>query len=38
VTLKKGEKITLRHRFVFHDGDEKAGRIAEAYAEYAKEK
>lgn len=37
VTLKKGEKITLRHRFVFHDGDEKAGKIAEAYAEYAKE-
>jgi hypothetical protein len=36
-TLKKGEKITLRHRFVFHDGDEKAGKIAEAYAEYAKQ-
>ncbi|MES2598953.1 MAG: PmoA family protein [Verrucomicrobiota bacterium] len=38
MTLKKGEKLTLRHRFVFHDGDEKAGKIAEAYAEYAKEK
>jgi hypothetical protein len=38
MTLKKSEKITLRHRFVFHDGDEKAGKIAEAYAEYAKEK
>lgn len=38
VTLKKGEKITLRHRFVFHDGDEKAGKIAEAYADYAQEK
>lgn len=36
-TLKKGEKITLRHRFIFHKGDEKAGKIAEAYAEYAKE-
>jgi hypothetical protein len=38
ITLKKGEKITLRHRFVFHDGDEKAGKIAEAYADYAQEK
>lgn len=38
ITLKKSEKITLRHRFVFHDGDEKAGKIAEAYADYAKEK
>jgi hypothetical protein len=38
MTLKKGEKITLRHRFVFHDGDEKVGKIAEAYAEYAGEK
>ncbi len=37
VTLKKGEKITLRHRFIFHDGDEKDGKIAEAYATYAKE-
>jgi hypothetical protein len=35
-TLKKGEKITLRHRFIFHDGDEKSAHIAEAYAEYAK--
>jgi hypothetical protein len=36
-TLKKGEKITLRHRFIFHKGDEKAGKIAEAYEAYAKE-
>jgi hypothetical protein len=35
-TLKKGEKITLRHRFIFHDGDEKSAHIAEAYADYAK--
>lgn len=38
MTLKKGEKITLRHRFVFHDGDEKSAKIADAYADYAKEK
>lgn len=37
MTLKKGEKITLRHRFIFHLGDEKTAKIAEAYAEYAKE-
>lgn len=37
-TLKKGEKITLRHRFIFHKGDEKSAKIAEAYEAYAKEK
>ncbi len=36
ITLKKGEKISLRHRFIFHDGDEKSAQIAEAYADYAK--
>lgn len=37
LTLKKGEKLTLRHRFIFHLGDEKVAKIAEAYADYAKE-
>lgn len=37
-TLKKGEKLVLRHRFYFHAGDEKTGRVAEAYARYAQEK
>ncbi len=37
-TLKKGEKTTLRHRFIFHKGDAKDAKIAEAFAEYAKEK
>jgi hypothetical protein len=37
-TLKKGDSIVLRHRFIFHKGDEKSAKIAEAYAEYAKEK
>jgi hypothetical protein len=36
-TLKKGEQITLRYRVIFHKGDEKAGKIAEAFAKYAKE-
>ena len=37
MTLKKGEKISLRHRFIFHLGNEKDAKIAEAYADYAKE-
>ena len=37
VTLKKDETIKLRHRFIFHKGDEKAGKIAEAFEKYAKE-
>jgi hypothetical protein len=30
-----GGSLTLRYRFYFHNGDEKAARIAERYAEYA---
>lgn len=37
-TLKPGGRLKLRHRFLFHTGDEKSAKIAEAYAEYAKEK
>ena len=37
-TLKKGEKLVLRHRFYLHAGDEKAGGVAAAYERYAKEK
>jgi hypothetical protein len=36
-TLKAGERIKLRHRFVFHKGDEKQAKIAEAFVAYAKE-
>lgn len=36
-TIKAGEKMVLRHRFVLHSGDEKAGKIAEAFEAYAKE-
>lgn len=35
--LKKGESLTLRYRVLFHKGDEKQGKVAEAFAEYAKE-
>ena len=34
-TLKPGEKLTLRHRLIFHNGDEKSAKIAEAFAAYA---
>ena len=37
-TLKAGERLKLRHRFIFHRGDEKAARIAEVYEAYAQEK
>ena len=36
-TLKKGESLTFRYRVIFHKGDEKQGKIAEAFAKYAKE-
>ncbi|MFT5469595.1 MAG: hypothetical protein ACI8UO_004717 [Verrucomicrobiales bacterium] len=38
VELKKGEKLTLRHRVILHAGDEKAAGIAKAFEAYAKEK
>ena len=34
-TLTRGDSIDLRHRIIFHDGDEKAAKIAEAYRAYA---
>jgi Family of unknown function (DUF6807) len=36
-TMKKGESLTLRYRVIFHKGDEKAGKIAEAFANYSKQ-
>jgi hypothetical protein len=36
-TMKKGESFTLRYRVIFHKGNEKDGKIAEAFAAYAKE-
>ncbi|MBE2286365.1 MAG: PmoA family protein [Prosthecobacter sp.] len=35
--LKQGDRVKLRHRFIFHKGDEKAAQIEEAYQDYAKE-
>lgn len=38
VTLQAGERLSLRHRFVFHVGDEQQAGIAAAYEAYAAEK
>lgn len=35
--IKPGSPLKLRHRFIFHKGDEKSAKIAEAYETYAKE-
>jgi hypothetical protein len=35
--LASGESITLRYRFLFHLGDEREGKVAEAFAAYAKQ-
>jgi len=37
-TLAKGESLKLRHRVVFHKGDEKQADIAGRFQAYAKEK
>ena len=35
--LKAGDRLKLRHRLLFHAGDEKTAKIAEAYEAYSKE-
>jgi hypothetical protein len=35
--LKKGEHLKLRHRLIFHKGDEKDAKISEAWEAYAKQ-
>ncbi len=36
-TMKKGDSFKLRYRVIFHKGDEKQGKIADAFASYTKE-
>jgi hypothetical protein len=36
-TIPEGDSLTLRYRVLFHPGDEKQGKIAEAFADYAAE-
>jgi len=35
-TMKKGDSFTLRYRVIFHKGDEKQGKIEEAFVSYMK--
>lgn len=35
-TLPVGETLKLRYRVLLHNGDEKEGKVAESFAEYAK--
>ena len=36
VRMKKGEKLLFRYRVLLHSGDEKVGKVADRYAEFAK--
>lgn len=36
-TMAKGESITLRYRVIFHLGDEKTAKVADAFTAYAAE-
>ena len=38
ITIPTGENLTFRYRFYFHKGDEKQGKVAEHYREYAAKK
>ena len=35
ITIPAGESLTFRYRLYFHKGDEKQGKVAEHYREYA---
>jgi len=37
LTIEAGHSFTLRYRILLHVGDEKSAKIAEAFAQYAKE-
>ena len=38
ITIPSGESLTFRYRFYFHKGDEKQGKVAAHYREYARAK
>jgi hypothetical protein len=37
MTIAPGQSVTFRYRFYYHRGDEKQGRVAEHYQQYAAE-
>ncbi len=38
MTIKSGESVTFRYRYLFHEGDPRQAKLAERYACFAKEK
>jgi len=38
ITIPDGESLTFKYRFYFHKGDEKQGKVAQQYREYAETK
>jgi len=38
LVLPEGQSVTFRYRIYFHEGDEKHGKVAEQYEEYARTK
>lgn len=38
IVIPAGKSVTFRYRFYLHEGDEKAGKVAERYAEFSKMK
>ena len=36
-TLEKGDSLLLRYRLLFHEGDTKAAKIAQAFEQYEKQ-
>lgn len=37
ITIPAGKSVTFKYRFYVHEGDEKQGKVAERYSEYAAE-
>ena len=38
LTIPAGKSVTFKYRFYLHEGDEKAGKVAERYQDYSKGK
>jgi hypothetical protein len=38
MVVKKGDKVTFKYRFLWHDGDELQGKVAEHWQDYSKTK
>jgi len=38
LTVPAGKSVTFRYRFYLHEGDERQGKVAEQYTQYAEQK